>query len=137
MDLTEERLDSREVFRGHIVTLTVDQVRLPNGGQAVREVARPPDGVGVVALGEGGRAVVVDEFRFPRGRTSSPSWGPSMSLRGSATRRSTSIWPGDCTRRQATPTRTSSCPSPGCPLTGWWSWYSPARWRTARRWPPC
>ena len=29
MDLTEERLDSREVFRGHIVTLTVYQVRCP------------------------------------------------------------------------------------------------------------
>ena len=69
MDLTEERLDSREVFRGHIVTLTVDQVRLPNGGQAAREVARHPDGVAVLALDEAGRAVLVTQYRYPLGRT--------------------------------------------------------------------
>ena len=54
MDLTEKRLDGQEIFRGHIVTLQLDRVRLPDGKEATREVARHPDGVAVLALdGEG------------------------------------------------------------------------------------
>ena len=38
MDLTEKTLDSREVFRGRIIRVRQDTVRLPNGKEGTREV---------------------------------------------------------------------------------------------------
>ena len=38
MDLTERMESSQTIFEGHIVKLTVDQVRLPDGNPAQREV---------------------------------------------------------------------------------------------------
>ena len=68
MDLTEKRLDGQEIFRGHIVTLQLDRVSLPDGKEATREVARHPDGVAVLALDGEGQALLVTQFRYPLGR---------------------------------------------------------------------
>ena len=38
MELTEKTLESREIFRGRIVTLKVDKIELPDGHQSGREV---------------------------------------------------------------------------------------------------
>ena len=38
MDLTEVKLRRKDVFEGKIMTVHVDDVRLPNGGEATREV---------------------------------------------------------------------------------------------------
>lgn len=61
-----ETLDSRTVHEGH-VTLRIDTVRMPDG-TAEREVAVPPDAVGVVALVDGD-VVLVRQHRQPVGRT--------------------------------------------------------------------
>ena len=50
MDLTEKTLDSREVFRGRIIRVRQDTVRLPNGKEGTREVVEHPGGVAVLAL---------------------------------------------------------------------------------------
>ena len=39
MRLQEEKIASEKIFSGHVLNLCVDRVRLPNGGEAVREVA--------------------------------------------------------------------------------------------------
>ena len=69
MDLTEKTLSSQVIYRGSITTLTVDQVRLPNGAEARREVVRHPEGVAVLALDGEDRAVLVTQYRYPMGRT--------------------------------------------------------------------
>lgn len=61
-----ETVGSRVVHEGH-VTLRVDTVRMPDG-DAEREVAVPPDAVGVVAL-VGGDVVLVRQHRQPVGAT--------------------------------------------------------------------
>lgn len=60
-------MSSRQVHDGH-VGLRVDTVRMPDGSQADRDVAVPPDAVGVVALHEGD-VVLVRQYRHPVGAT--------------------------------------------------------------------
>lgn len=44
MDLTEVKLRRKDVFEGKIMTVHVDDVRLPNGEEATREVVDHVDG---------------------------------------------------------------------------------------------
>jgi ADP-ribose pyrophosphatase len=64
MDLTERTLSSREIFRGRVVRLRVDDVALPNGPTSVREVVDHPGGVCILALDDQGRAAVVRQYRY-------------------------------------------------------------------------
>jgi len=64
MDLTERTLSSREIFRGRVVRLRVDDVALPNGHTSVREVVDHPGGVCILALDDQGRAAVVRQYRY-------------------------------------------------------------------------
>ena len=50
MDMTEKTLESREVYRGRILRVREDRVRLPNGKEGVHEVVEHPGGVGILAL---------------------------------------------------------------------------------------
>ena len=67
MELIEQTLSSQTVYQGRIVTVTLDQVRLPNGGTAQREVVDHPGGVCVLALEEDGTVPLVRQFRYPLG----------------------------------------------------------------------
>ena len=78
MELVEQTLSSRTIYQGKIVTLNVDQARLPDGTTALREVVRHPGGVCVLALDHAGRALLVSlqpdgtvplvrQFRYPLG----------------------------------------------------------------------
>lgn len=69
MDLTEKTLSSEVIYRGVISTVVLDQVRLPNGAAAAREVVRHPKGVAVLALDGEDRAVLVTQYRYPLGKT--------------------------------------------------------------------
>ena len=71
VEMTEKKLDSREIYRGRIVTVHVDQVALPNGKTAQREVVDHPGGVGILALDEEGRVLMVQQYRYAFGR---PMW---------------------------------------------------------------
>ena len=48
-NLTEVKLRRKDVFEGKIMTVHVDDVRLPNGETALREVACHPGAAGIVA----------------------------------------------------------------------------------------
>ena len=50
MDLTEHRVDGRELFKGHFLHALCDQVRLPDGRVAEREYVVHPGAVMVVPL---------------------------------------------------------------------------------------
>ena len=69
MDLTEVKLRQTDIYTGKILKLHIDDVRLPNGREAVREVVDHVDGAAVLALDEENRALVVWQYRYVFGRT--------------------------------------------------------------------
>ena len=68
IDLTEVTLRRKDVFDGRIVKVHVDDVRLPNGQEALREVVDHVDGAAVLALDEENRVLVVRQYRYVFGR---------------------------------------------------------------------
>lgn len=68
MDLTEVTLRRKDVFDGRIVKVHVDDVRLPNGQEALREVVDHVDGAAVLAMDEENRVLVVRQYRYVFGR---------------------------------------------------------------------
>lgn len=69
MDMTEKTLESREAYRGRILRVREDRVRLPNGKEGVREVVEHPGGVGILALEADGTVLLVRQYRYAFGRT--------------------------------------------------------------------
>ena len=67
-DLTEEKVASEEIYKGKVVHLFRDTVRLPNGREATREVVRHNGAVCVVPLTEEGEVLMVRQYRYPFGR---------------------------------------------------------------------
>lgn len=65
MDLTEKTLEEKEIYKGRIITLSVDKIELPNGKEGSRELIRHPGGVGVVALTEDNEVLLVNQYRYP------------------------------------------------------------------------
>jgi ADP-ribose pyrophosphatase len=66
--LVESRLDSETVFRGRLLEVRRDKVRLPDGGAATREYVVHPGAVLVVPVHDDGRLVMERQFRYPVGR---------------------------------------------------------------------
>lgn len=60
----EVTLSTKPIFNGKIITLQVDQVRLPNGQTASREIVRHPGAVAVIALLDD-KMLVVEQYRKP------------------------------------------------------------------------
>ena len=67
-DLTETMLSREDKFQGRIVSVHVDQVRLPNGNTAPREVVDHAGGVSVLALDENNNVLTVTQYRYVFGR---------------------------------------------------------------------
>ncbi len=65
MKLFEKTLKSEEIFKGKIMTVTLDEVELENGALAKREVVHHSGGVCVVALNEKDEIFFVKQFRYP------------------------------------------------------------------------
>jgi ADP-ribose pyrophosphatase len=61
-------LSSVEHARGHIVTFRTDRVLMPDGTSADREVVVHPGAVGVVALDDDDRVLMIRQYRHPVGR---------------------------------------------------------------------
>jgi ADP-ribose pyrophosphatase len=60
-----EVVSSRRVYEGKIITVRVDEVRMPGGETAEREVVEHDDAVAVVALDKGGRVLLIRQYRHP------------------------------------------------------------------------
>jgi ADP-ribose pyrophosphatase len=65
--LREQKIDGERVYEGKILDLEVDRVRLPNGGETMREVVRHKGAVVVLPLHEDRRVEFVRQFRYPTG----------------------------------------------------------------------
>ena len=57
----------RNVFQGRVLTLNLEQVRLPNGRVAELEIAHHPGGATVVAVDADGRTCLLRQFRHAAG----------------------------------------------------------------------
>jgi len=68
MDLIEKKLSTKPLIQGKIVNLRHDQVELPNGKTALREVVEHPGGVCIAARLDNGEFLVVDQYRYAHQR---------------------------------------------------------------------
>ena len=65
MELYEKQLASKQIFDGKVVKLFVDDIELPNGKGAFREVVRHPGAVCVIPITDNGEVIMVKQFRYP------------------------------------------------------------------------
>lgn len=61
----EQVVESHRLYEGRVVSLRVDQVKLPGGRSAVREVVEHPPVVAIVALDDRGNVLLVRQYRLP------------------------------------------------------------------------
>lgn len=61
-------LSSVEHFRGHVITVRTDEIRLASGAVVHRDVVAHPGAVGVVALDDHGRVALLEQWRQPVGQ---------------------------------------------------------------------
>lgn len=66
--LTEHRVAGEQVYRGVLLDVRRDRVRLPDGKETVREYVAHPGAVLVVPVHDDGRMVVERQFRYPHNR---------------------------------------------------------------------
>lgn len=61
----EKTIRSKQIFTGNIVHLQVDDVKLPNGKEAKREIIKHPGAVGIIPITKDNKIVLVEQFRKP------------------------------------------------------------------------
>ncbi len=66
--LREVLVRPEQVFRGQLLDVRRDEVRLPDGRSAIREYVVHPGAVMIVPLLDDGRLVVERQYRYPVGR---------------------------------------------------------------------
>ena len=67
MDMREKQLSSEYFFEGHIMKARLDEVSLPNGRTAPREICEHLGGVGVLPIDRDGNVILVRQFRYAFG----------------------------------------------------------------------
>src|SRR4030042_1154736 len=67
-ELYEKKISSEEIFKGEIVGLYVDRVKLPNNKIVTREKVTHPGAVGIIPVSKEGKIILVKQFRYPLGR---------------------------------------------------------------------
>lgn len=65
MDLAEKRINGKTMYSGKIVNVHLDNIELPTGKPATREVVEHPGGVAVLPLEKDGSVVMVRQWRYP------------------------------------------------------------------------
>ena len=65
MEFMETTVSQEYKFKGRVINTRVDQVLLPNGKPAEREVVEHTGGVCVGALTKEGEILLVRQFRYP------------------------------------------------------------------------
>lgn len=67
-NLEEQGISSQSLYRGVIIDVYRDTVRLPDGNEAFRELIRHNGAVCVVPLTDAGEVLCVRQYRYPFGR---------------------------------------------------------------------
>jgi len=67
-ELVERLISSQTVFTGRLISVHVDEVELPGGHRARREVVTHPGAVAIVPLLADGRVIMVRQYRHAAGQ---------------------------------------------------------------------
>ncbi len=65
MDFLEKRTGGRTVYSGNLIKVRLDEIELPGGKPAQREVVEHSGGVAVAPLDAEGNLIMVRQFRYP------------------------------------------------------------------------
>lgn len=60
-------MNRREIYRGRVIQVSVDRVRLPNGREVELEMVRHPGAAAVVPLEAGEQVVLIYQYRYASG----------------------------------------------------------------------
>lgn len=63
MKFEERTLSTESIYSGKIISVQVDEVELPDGKRAKRELVKHPGAVAVIALTAEGKLVLVEQYR--------------------------------------------------------------------------
>jgi len=64
---TETMLESREIFNGHVIRVTVDKVQLEDGTTSTREIVHHHGGACILPVDADGSVTMVRQFRYAFG----------------------------------------------------------------------
>ena len=64
-DLIEQCIESEEIYKGNLLHVKRDRVKLPNGREAAREWVKHPGAAAVIPLLPDGQIVLVRQYRYP------------------------------------------------------------------------
>ena len=67
MDYTERTLSAREIFRGRVFTVHVDEISLPDGRTGTREIVDHAGGAAILPIDAQGNAYCVRQYRYAAG----------------------------------------------------------------------
>lgn len=63
--LIEKTVSSKQIFKGKVISVKVDEVKLPNGNTSKREIVNHPGAVAIIALTPENKILLVQQFRKP------------------------------------------------------------------------
>ncbi|NOZ03878.1 MAG: NUDIX hydrolase [FCB group bacterium] len=66
--LKETRVSTKPVFKGRLLDVRLDEVRLPNGKNTTREYIIHPGAVVMIPVLPDGNIVLIRQYRYPMGR---------------------------------------------------------------------
>jgi ADP-ribose pyrophosphatase len=66
--LAETTIESSQAFKGRLLEVRRDRVRLPDASESTREYVRHPGAVLIVPVLDDGRLILEHQFRYPLGR---------------------------------------------------------------------
>ena len=68
LHLIETCIESEQIWRGKLLDVRRDRVRLPDGSEGVREYVRHPGAVVMIPVLDDGRLIFERQYRYPVGR---------------------------------------------------------------------
>jgi len=68
-ELFERKISSERIFKGEIVELYFDKVKLPNNKIVTREKVTLLGAACIVPISKEGKIILVEQFRYPTGKT--------------------------------------------------------------------
>ncbi|MDQ0158547.1 NUDIX domain-containing protein [Alkalibacillus salilacus] len=65
----EKTIHTESIYKGKVINVDVEDVELPDGQVSKRELVRHPGAVGILALTDEGRIVMVEQYRKALGKS--------------------------------------------------------------------
>lgn len=67
--LEEKTIHTQEIYAGRVIRLQLEEVELPNGKSAKREIVKHPGAVAIIAVTDENKIVMVEQYRKALERT--------------------------------------------------------------------